>query len=383
MLRRNWMVMNKKVLPIGLDIGHSAIKMVQLALTDDGTKVLAAQRASLPEGIDVDDPAGQQAIIDAIREMLTRGCFKGHEVVSTLPNEKLRITSLRLSEAELPQADRTLQSQAAQRFGLDPRDDTIHYILAGSVRQGDESKNEYILLGTDNETVRRHISLLERARLTPAGIDAIPCALFRSFDRLLRRQEDKERTILFVDVGHQYTTVVIGRASEVCFIKQLSFGVARFNEDVAMQLDISPKDAESLRWKLHSGEAVEDTTARLIAETLKTTGERLSAEISLCLRYYTVTFRGRRIERAVVSGGGVNETAVFNVLKNRLGVETEVAEPLRGFDCSGIVSSGNHMGSFADFAPAVGLSLKGANCVAEADEPSGAKHEPVLEGHSS
>lgn len=383
MLFSNWMVMNKKVLPIGLDIGHSSIKMVQLALTDDGAKVLAAQRASLPDDANVDDTTRRQAIVSTVRQMLSHGNFKGHEVISALPNEKLRITSLRLSESETSQADKTLQSQAAQRFGLDPRRDTIHHIPAGSVRQGDELKSEYILLGTDSETISGHISLLEQTRLTPVGIDTIPCALFRSFDRLLRRQEDKERTIIFIDVGYRYTTVVIGRAGEICFVKQLSFGVARFNEEIAAQLDISPKDAESLRWTLHNGEAVEDATARLITDTLKTTSERLAAEISLCLRYYTVTFRGRRIERAVVTGGGVNETAIINVLRSRLGVDTEIAEPLRGFDCSGVVSDENHLNSSADFAPAVGLSLKGVPHMAESDNLAEAKREQVLEGQLS
>ena len=383
MLLSNWMVMNRKVLPIGLDIGHGSIKMVQLALTDEGAKVLAAERATLPEGTDTGVEARRQLIITTIRQMLSRGSFKGRDVVSALPNEKLRITSLRLSDAEIPQADRLLQSQAAQRFALDPRADTIHYILAGSVRQGDELKNEYIVLGTDNETIKEHIALLEQARLTPTGIDAIPCALFRSFDRMLRRQEDKERTILFVDVGHRYTTVVIGRAGEICFLKQLAFGAARFVEDIAAQLDIPQADAESLRLKLHSGEPVEDSTERLVTDALKTTGERLAAEISLCLRYYTVTFRGRRVERAVITGDGVNETTVVDVLRYRLAIETEIAEPLRGFDCSDIVSDESHHAAFADFAPAVGLSLKGVSQIAEPCELSTEQREPALEGERS
>lgn len=383
MFRSSWMVMNRRVLPIGLDIGHSAIKMVQLMLTDDGAKVLAAQRVSLPPHAEEDEAARQRLIIDAIRSLLARGDFKGRAVVSALPNETLRITSLRLSEAEVTHAEKALQSQAAQRFGLDPRSDTIHHVLAGNVRQGDESKNEYIVLAADNDTIKNHIALLEQARLQPTGIDALPCALFRSFERMMRRQEDKERTLIFIDVGHRFTTVVIGRAAEICFVKQMAFGVACFSEEIAAQLDVSVADAESLRLKLRNGEPVDASMHRVVTDTLTATAEHLAAEVSLCLRYYTVTFRGRRIERAVVTGGGAHEKALLDVLRLRLGIPTEVAEPLRGFDCSAIGYDESCQGLFADFAAAVGLSLKGWGGSAETTSEQEVRREAVLEGEPS
>ena len=133
---------------------------------------------------------------------------------------------------------------------------------------------------------------MEEVGLQPVGIDASPCALFRCFERVLRRQEDKERTIMFLDVGHRYTTVVLGRAGEICFVKQMAFGVSRFAEDIAARLSISVADAESLRRKMTSSDSVDAATRRLVADVLHGTAEQLAAEISLCLRYYTVTFRG-------------------------------------------------------------------------------------------
>ena len=35
---------SQKIQPIGMDIGHSSLKMVQLAVCEDGIKVLAARR---------------------------------------------------------------------------------------------------------------------------------------------------------------------------------------------------------------------------------------------------------------------------------------------------------------------------------------------------
>ena len=262
-------------------------------------------------------------------------------------------------EAETDEADKILRREAAERFDLDPARDAIDYLLAGSVRQGDEVKNEYILFAVDNETVDAHIRLLEEAGLTPTAIDAPPCALFRTFERTMRRQEDRERTIIFIDVGYRYTTVVFGRGGEICFVKQIAIGMAQFNDEVASALGIAAPEAESFRLRLQREDSLDAATRRHVVDALNVTSEQLAGEISLCLRYYTVTFRGKRVERAVVAGGGAYEQVLRDVLRRHLSVEVEVAEPLRGFEVrSDRIDNGGANG-FADLALAVGLSLKG------------------------
>jgi type IV pilus assembly protein PilM len=350
---------NLKNQPIGLDIGHSSLKMVQLAVGEDRIKVLAARRAPLDADSTLDDREREQLVIRAVRRLLAEGPFRGRNVISALPIDKLRITSLRLSETETPQADKILRKEAAERFGLDPQRDPINYIHAGSVRQGDVVKDEHILFATDSETIGSHIRVLEEAGLTPVGIDAPPCALFRTFERTMRRQEDREHTVIFIDVGHRFTTVVFGRSGEICFVKQIPIGVAHFTREIASALGISFADAESLRLRLSRDEPVEASTRRPVVDALNTMADQLAGEISLCLRYYTVTFRGKRVERAIVAGGGAYEEVLRDVVRRHLSVDVEIAEPLRGFECGpGSIEDRDGNGS-ADLALAVGLSLKG------------------------
>jgi type IV pilus assembly protein PilM len=383
MRRLNWIPVHNKVLPIGLDIGHSAIRMVQLALANDEIRVLAVERASISAVNSVSGAPDRGDLIGAIRQMLTRGRFKGQSVVSALPNENLWITSVRLADAEVSAEDRVLRKEAAQRFGLNPDKDVIEYLPAGSVLQGEEAKKEYIVMAAADEAIRNHISLLEEAGLKPVGIDAAPCALFRNVERMMRRQEDRERTLVFIDVGHYYTTVVFGRVGDIYLIKQMAFGAARFNEDVAAKLEVSKEEAQNLRLKLRSGQAVDPAVKNCIADTLHNTAEQLAGEIALCLRYYSVTFRGKRVERAVVAGGGAYEPILLEVIQRQLSIETEVAEPLRGFDLSAITGGEALNASAADLALAVGLSLKESGISPGSDPQVEAGMEPALEGERS
>ncbi len=379
MLTPTWITTSRKVQPIGLDIGHRSLKMVQLALGEDRPKVLAARR--IPVAADESDPREQEkAVVAAIQCLLADGPFRGRNVVSALPIDKIKITSLRLAEAEMDQADRTLRREAAERFGLDPAKDAIDYLLAGSVRQGDEVKNEYILFAVDNEIVNTHIRVLEEAGLTPTALDAPPCALFRAFERSMRRQADRERTIIFIDIGDRHTTVVFGRGGEICLVKQIALGLAQFNAEVASALGLGAAEAESFRLRLQKDDALDTATRRLVIDALNVTSEQLAGEVSLCLRYYTVTFRGKRVERAVVAGGGAYEQVLRDVLRRHLSVEVEVAEPLRGFDVDQAELDAARPNGSADLALAVGLSLKGWESPWAAPTEPAAPQEPVLEG---
>lgn len=385
----NWKMKTRGQRPIALDIGHNSIKMIQLAINGGHTSVLAADKARIDPRINGDDRERRSFVVSKIKQMLTQGNFRGKKVISCLPNDRLKITSLRLAEAESDKIGQTLRKEVAQRFGLDPDKDAINFVLVGDVRQGDEIKSELILFAADNESIKDHIELLEEAGLRPVGIDMVPCALFRSYERSLQRQEDKERTAVFVDVGGRFTTVVFGHGREISFVKQISIGGESFNQEIAAKLGVSINEAEMLRGKLRmertastekglwpSGQssAVNDSladntalgtldasTRQVMVDAISAVAEQLAREISLCFRYYTVTFRGKRVERAVFSGGEAYEKILLNVLKRQLAVEIELAQPLKGFDMMNLNFDSDRRGLLCEWAVAVGLSLKGWN----------------------
>jgi len=371
----------RDIRPIGLDIGHHSIKMIQLAVYGEQITVLAAEEARI-EPTNGDEQERNNYIVSAIKDMLARGNFHGKNVVSCLPSGDLKITSLRLTEAEGEKTEQVLRREVVQRFGLEPDKDAMDYIIAGNVRQGDEIKNELILFATNNEIVKSHIEILEAASLRPIAIDTIPCALFRSFERSLRRQEDREYAVIFIDVGSCYTTVVFGRGGEICFVKQIKIGAGNFNREVASKLNISNSEAEILRGQLQaeygpampkqhpamqesaeSTQKIDASTRQVMIDGISKIADELAKEISLCLRYYTVTFRGRRVERAVLTGGGGYEKILLDVLRRQLTVGIEVAQPLKGFDLSkeraNLNFYGDRRGLLCEWAVAVGLSLKG------------------------
>jgi len=431
----NWRWPSSHCQPIGLDIGSSSIKMIQLAIDYEHVRVVAADKVRIDSDVDGDAQSRKNFIVSAIKRMLSENDFHGRSVVSNLPNENVKITSLRLAEQEEDKIAQALQKEAAVRFGIEPGKDMVDYIVAGAAQQGDEVKNELIVFAAADETIRDHIKMLEEAKLRPVGIDAVPCALFRNSGRFLRRQEDRERTIVLIDIGSRYTTVVFSRGDEISFVKQIAIGMEKFNQQIASRLQISVKDAEMLRGAMRiermnavpagaailsvsngsvqnsageqdgsqyepeqssetgdacasqqeqSGTNLDATTRHMIVDAISLITEELVHEVSLCLKYYTVTFRGNRIERVVVTGGGAYEGTVLDILRRQLGVEVEAGQPLRGFDIADVRFDGCRRDLLCEWAVAVGLSLKGYKffpCVGPDEPPQTGKRAYDTEGN--
>ena len=346
---------------IGLDIGHSLIKMIQLSRHDQTICVVAAEEETIDRSLEPGSEEWRQQVVELLQKMYHRGGFTGVQVISCVPSDLLKIKSLRLDTNDQEQIEEMVRTEIAQRFEMDPQRDEIRYMVAGNVYQGEEIKNEVIFFGMNRDQLADHISLLEQANLIPISIDTVPCALFRSFQATLRRREDHDVVSVFVDLGSRYTTVIIGKGQEIAFVKQIPIAGDQLNEHVASSLGISIEEAIQLRIRLRDPKAsqIDSETSRAVIDAMTNSIEDMAHEISLCFKYYAVTFRGKRPAEAVFAGGEAYEAALMDALRRHLGVEIRIAEPLRGYDLSNANFNRRRNPQMCEWAIAVGLALKG------------------------
>ena len=67
---RWWKFKNQNMRPIGLDIGHDSIKMIQLVVDGGHIKVLAADKVRIDSYLEDDSEGRRNFIISAIRRIL-------------------------------------------------------------------------------------------------------------------------------------------------------------------------------------------------------------------------------------------------------------------------------------------------------------------------
>jgi Tfp pilus assembly PilM family ATPase len=194
-----------------------------------------------------------------------------------------------------------------------------------------------------------------------AGLDVEACALFRSVERFARRREDEQEVHVLVDVGLASTQVVIGKGRDISFLKQIDIGGMNFQEAISRKLSISIEEAQALRRRLaettDSPTEKKDPVRQAVFDATRSVMEQLGRELSLCLRYQSVTFRGQRPTRLRLMGGEGADTHLQEILNSILTIPIEAPRPLYSIDSSKLKSLQRQQ-AMGEWALVLGLALR-------------------------
>lgn len=340
--------------PIGVDVGSRSVKLVQF--TADGSRLLESSRWDLPQ---TDGTPDEETLIaqtaDAIVQALEGRAFKGRDAVLCLNDRQLFLQNIRVPKADAATLDRSVQQEAAGRVPYPVADVEIRYLEAADIRQGDTLMREVILMACHRHHLDQAISAIERAKLRPVAVDVEPAALVRTYAAQFRREQDKETRAMYVHVGHGSTVVVITQDDELLFVKYIDLGGKQFDEVVARRLKMPLADAASLR--RHNVDRRADRQdpeiARSVSDAMRPALEKLAGELSMCVRYHSVTFRGKPLQRLVLGGGEASQQ-LLEALNKRIGLEGELSDPFRMYPRAGV------SGRTGQWDVAAGLALRDA-----------------------
>ena len=360
-------LLGKNLSPIGLDIGSSCVKMLQLEPTKAGLYAVAAGYHNFPGNLEANDPQRREFTIQAVRKLLREKNFRGRRVVSALPDSEVVIRTVRLAQLPGDHMEETVRYEAAEKLPFSMDLARLQCLPAGRIHQGNEVRNEVIVLAVQNELINQHIKLLSEMSLEPVAIDIGPTALFRCFERFLLRREDENEVSFIVDIGAANTKVIIGHGAEIAFVKIIEMGTRSILEAVGERMNISAAEASGLWRRTSDGsEGEEDQTSNAngeladeVFDAARPVLSELGKEISLCLRYHGVMFRGYRPKLVRLTGGGANCPRTTEFLSGASALPVEPADPFRHTNTAGIDVQGNRRKPAPIWAVSAGLALRG------------------------
>ena len=350
-------------MPIGVDIGTTAVRMLQLAGSERDLRVLDAAKFAVPQEAAGNADRRREAVLEGIRRLMNERRFRGRHAVMALAPEEASVRNIRMPEMDAAELDGAVHWEAQNKFPFETATAVIQYQRAGRVHQGDEILEEIMVFAAQRVEIEARIQLASEAGLNLVSLDAEPCTLFRGFERFLQRREDEDVVSVVANVGAR-TTVVISRGREIVFVKAIPIGGTVFNRAVADCLELEPTEAEALRRRIGARTDVGETdkgdrAVRAVADAIRPHLEDLADEIGLCLRYYDVTFRAPRPEKIQLTGGEAHNPSIAPALGDRLGVLVEVADPFQRVRTDHLGPGVDRRGVRAEWAMAFGLSLKG------------------------
>jgi type IV pilus assembly protein PilM len=358
-----------QIQPIGLDLGLDSIKMLQLEVREAPAapggapgnltlSVVAAAKHPLPEAARKTPEKRATLAAETVGKMFAQQPFVGRNVVAALPREIVHVKNMRLADVPAREFAAAVRLEAQSVFPFNISEATLQFLPAGLVRQGTEMRQEVIVLAAMNSDVDDYLEQLHQVGVKVDSLDTEITGLFRSFERFIRRTEDQQAVQMLVDIGARQTQVIIAKGRDISFYKPVNFGGLHLLDAVSRKLGITIDEAKALRQRLlESGDDRRDPVRQAVFDATRNVAEELGRELAMCLRYYTVTFRGQRPSRLRIVGGEARDPQLHSIFTSILSIPVEAAQPLFSVDTTAMRSV-DRKGTMSQWALAMGLSLR-------------------------
>lgn len=340
---------------VGLDIGTSALRAVEL-VTDNGSRpVLEAYgQVGLPPGAIVDGEVRDRAqVATALRRLWREGGFKSLQV-------QLGVAGLRAitREMELPpvppaelEAAVSLQAEDIIPFPME-RTSLASSVVSRTTDGEGMPLIRVLVAAAHRDLIDGVVAAVEEAGLEPVGIDLDTAALSRAFTL----PGDSDAAEAVVSVGAGLTMVVVHHGGTLQFVRTIDIGGDAVTKALSSALDIPFVDAEDLKRRLSEPGHHDERALSVVATVV----DELAGEIHSSVRYYS-SLPGRTPPvRVLVTGGACRTAGLLPKVARGLDLPVEEASPLSFVDVSRLKMSANEA---ADIDPTVavplGLALNG------------------------
>jgi len=366
---------------LGVDIGSRSIKLLQVREHQRRLDVVGAARVDLPARTleEPEGPEGGAALTQQLQAAITNGGFTGRRCVVSLPRSDVRLQSIRLPSMPDSELHQAAQWEASQRFGFDREALQADYIRTGASLQSGENREEILLVASSHASLQARLAPVMAAGLRPIAVATGFSALARIFSSCYRRESDRGKVRMVVEVGASGSTVMILRGDQIAFAKALAISGHDFSQAVVEHLQLDELAAGELRAARIAAlftdpgaeVSVEAATDRAVFEAVRPLIGDLVKEVVLCLRYYGVTFRGHPPERIVLTGGDGLEPQLDKTLEQACKIPVAFDDELGTLEhLVGQIQAKLHRrpGPAASWAATAGLSARGLAPMKQAKE---------------
>ena len=277
------MFLSKKKDVIGLDIGCSSVKLVELREDKKGYKLQNLAISPLPPEAIVDGALMDSVtIIDAIRDVIANSKTKTKDVVTSVSGHSVIVKKISLpfmTEAEL---EESIQWEAERYIPFDINDVNIDFQIFGAAPDNPEVM-DVVLVAAKKDIINDYVSIIIETGLNPVIIDIDSFALENML--AINYEVAKEETVAIVNVGASVTNINIIKNNISAFTRDIFKGGNQITEEIQRQLHVDHEEAE----KIKVGSKVDLASQSVIENVLKTASESLAVEIGNSLDFFQST----------------------------------------------------------------------------------------------
>jgi type IV pilus assembly protein PilM len=305
---------------VGLDIGSSSIKAVEVKGTKQGYELVSFGIEPLAQDTVVDGAIMDAPLVaGAISNIFEAQKIKTKNVATSVSGHSVIVKPVTLPMMAEEELYDRIQTEASQYIPFDIADVNLDYQLLESV----DSQMNVLLVAVKKDKILNHTNVLAQAGKNSVVVDIDAFALQNCFE--LNYDPDPGQTIALLNIGASVMNINIVRGGVPLFTRDVSVGGNQYTDALQKELDLNFDDAERLK----KGEAIAGVAEEHRGTILRSVTDILVLEIQKTFDFFRATATGENIQKIVVAGGSARVPGLMDVLREEFGVPVEEMYPFR------------------------------------------------------
>ena len=338
---------------VGLDVGSSAVKLVELKEAKDGKFQLI--RAGLeplsPEAIVDGAIMDSSLVVETIARLLASTGVKNQNMAVAVSGHSVIVKKIQLPTMPEEELAESIRWEAEQYVPFDINDVYLDYVVVDPGALGDSMG--VLLVAAKKEKVDDFKNVVTQAGRIPALVDYDAFALQNCYE--VNYGIDTTRVIALVNIGASVMNVNILAQGQTVFWRDITFGGNQFTEALQKAFSLNFEQAESLK----RGEPVAGQTRSSIEPVLRGVSEDAAAELQKTLDFFQATSGADKVDSIVIAGGGAKVSRLDDVLRDKFGLSVEILNPFRAIPAADRAADPAWLAEVSPaLAIAVGLGLR-------------------------
>jgi type IV pilus assembly protein PilM len=309
---------SKKKEVIGIDIGSSSVKLVQLKVLKGSYQLLNAGIVPLPPEAIVDNAIMDNAsIVDAIKSLITSLGVKTKDVVCSISGNSVIIRKITLPVMPVEELEDQITWEAEQYIPFDINDVNMDFQIL-SPDSIDPSKMIVLLVASKKDIINDYVTVFNEAGMVLSVVDVDSFAVQNAFE--INYDADTEDVIALVNIGASVMNINVVKDGTSLFTRDVQMGGNLYTEEIQKQLGVSSFEAETM--KILATEANNE-----LLDVITKVNETITQEIRRSLDFYNTTASDDRITKVFVSGGSSKGYKFIDSVSEKVELPVEMINP--------------------------------------------------------
>ena len=341
---------------VGVDIGSSSVKAVELQGKNNDFQLVSLGYEALPADSIVD---GQIMELNSVSNAIGN-IFNEHKIKTTKVAAGVNGHSVIVKNIVLPQmTDDELQESfawhAEEHIPFDISDVNLDYHITGTSADA----IHVLMAACKRDKIANVKQAIQLAGKQPAVIDVDAFALQNCYE--LNYDPQPGQVVALLNIGASTTNINILNGARSVFTQDATFGGNQYTSLLQKELGLTFDQAERVKRGMPMPEGSEH---REIEPILDTVSDILALEIQKTMDFYRATVEDGEsaVQKILVAGGGSKLKGLVEFLARRFEIPAEVFDPFRKIRVDSRGFDPEYMREIVpEMAIAVGLALRGVD----------------------